>query len=73
MPNLMQVLKDILVTVVNSSFLPKINYTIWTESVGKYDSNWKEICCSEWYLCNVSDYVYYLRKFKIEVRTERGV
>jgi len=47
MPNLMQSLEDILVTVVNSTFLPEINYTISTKNAGKYDSNWKWIFYSE--------------------------
>lgn len=41
MPNLIQTLEDIFATVVNSSFPPEINYTIWTNIAGKYDSNWK--------------------------------
>ena len=47
MPNLIQILEDILATVVNSSYLPKINFTIWTQNAGKYDSNWKYISCGE--------------------------
>ena len=34
MPNLMQSLEDILAAVVNSSFIPEINYTIWTNKAG---------------------------------------
>ena len=31
----MHTLEDIFTTVVNSSFLPEIDYTIWTKRAGK--------------------------------------
>lgn len=58
MPNLMQTLEDIFATVVNSTFQPEINYTIWTNISGRCDSNWKlelEVNTPS-YLCNVSYY-----------------
>ena len=66
MPNLMHTLEDILATVVNSSFLPEINYTIWTKRVGKSIS-------LPTYVMWVNVKFIFFGKCEIDVRAERKV
>lgn len=66
MPILMQTLEDILATVVNSSFLPEINYTIWTKIAGK------SISLPIYAMWVIVKFIIF-GKFEIDVRADRKV